>query len=390
MENHGETNDSDHWKARCSEWIISNQLYEEVRDENEDVDGFVRVLEEVCHQRRLELSTIFNQVASTGDLLLHVAAKFGKVERNMNGDALLHVAAKASNIEAIKVILFIDEHIIKPRLGQEANFIMSRNIYGNTALHEAVLSKHDGVRFLLKAHSECDDLASYWTWSKKHSRKSPKYLAVEMGNVEIIDLLLKIPFPLILTFQRETPLLAAISDRNLDVLQEIVNIGEELLYQGDETKNTPLHYASYRGYVEVVDRMLEKSTLIAFQRNSDGNLPIQLASIMGSINVVKKLLDKAFDSGACLNGKGQNNLHIAAMNGRNKMIECLLRRLHWKAVNEKDVNGNTPLHLASKKLQLLILRNLLLDQHIDVNLVNNQGSTSRDCQSMYSSPIYQG
>ncbi|XP_054789832.1 ankyrin repeat-containing protein At5g02620-like [Prosopis cineraria] len=211
-----------------------------------------------------------------------------------------------------------------------------------------------------------------------------------MGNVEIIDLLLKIPFPLILTFQRETPLLAAISDRNLDVLQEIVNIGEELLYQGDETKNTPLHYAAYRGYVEVVDRMLEKSTLIAFQRNSDGNLPIQLASIMGSINVVKKLLDKAFDSGACLNGKGQNILHIAAMNGRNKMIECLLRRLHWKAVNEKDVKGNTPLHLASKKLQLLILRNLLLDQHIDVNLVNNQGSTSRDCQSMYSSPIYQG
>ncbi|XP_028787326.1 protein ACCELERATED CELL DEATH 6-like [Neltuma alba] len=381
--------------------IMYYELYQAARDENEDADGFVHVLEQICEKNHVDLATIFNHVTPTGDSLLHVAAEHGSEQvlcliafhypkllyrTNMKGDTPLHVAARAKNLLAIKNILDMEKHFMTSHWVDSVDrteFIMLRNNYGRTALHEAVLSKdYSVVLSLLVAHKQ-SDLATYWTWNYYYDCKSPMHLAVLMRDENILYLLLRlIPIPSGKAMSNgDSPLHAAILERTKDLLKKIVDTRKELLYQRDENNNTPLHYAAYSGYMEGVCIMLETSPMIAFQRNSDGNLPIHLACEKFNVKVVKKLLEIEWpNDGLWLNNKGQNILHIAAMKGRTRVIKYLLKHpnIHHDTINERDVNGDTPLHLASRELRLWSLLLLSQDKRIDVNLVNNKGLTARD------------
>ncbi|XP_054781929.1 protein ACCELERATED CELL DEATH 6-like [Prosopis cineraria] len=374
--------------------VMIYELYKAVRDENQDVFNFVGVLDEVCGQQQIDLSIIVDQVTPAGDSLLHVAAEFGRKEigelvacffpkllykANIKGDTPLHVAARTKNNEVMKIILLTFENI------DTSHLITSENEFGNTPLHEAVLSKNlEGVNILLNAH---DDTALAIYWNNPYPNKSPIYLAVLTDDVEILRRLLQIPFPSNLSISKcrgNSPLHAAILERKPHVLQEILNVREELMYLRDENEETPLHCAARVGYLEGVSILLNKSTLTAFQKNSEGNLPVHLACEGGHVQVVKKLLEEKFpwhDVRLWLNNNGQNMLHIAAMNGEKNVVKHLLRNpkiIHGEIMNERDVNGDTPLHLASRNLCLWTLLLLSQDKKIDVNLVNNKDFTARD------------
>ncbi|XP_054779710.1 protein ACCELERATED CELL DEATH 6-like isoform X2 [Prosopis cineraria] len=153
------------------------------------------------------------------------------------------------------------------------------------------------------------------------------------------------------------------------------------MYFRDEHRNTPLHYAAYIGYVEGVRELLNKSNLVAFQRNSNGDLPIHIAFQSSRVQVVKQLLRVECPyTRFWLNNKGQNILHIAAENRQNKMVRFLLKHsnIHPENVNEKDLDGDAPLHLASRKLYLWTLLHLSRDKRTDANLVNDKGLNARD------------
>ncbi|XP_054781845.1 protein ACCELERATED CELL DEATH 6-like [Prosopis cineraria] len=414
--------------------IIYYELYQGVCDKNVDAQKFDFVLEQVCLRNGVNEATIFNQATPTGDSLLHVAAECGNEEvvwliasrnrellhkTNLKGDTLLHVAARAKNLPVIKYILGQMVEIYTIAMDE---FIMLPNKYRRTALHEAVLFNHYSVvEILLLAHED-SDLAAYWTWNYKYGCKSPMYLAVLTGAKDILHLLLtRILIPSGQAISNgDSPLLAAISERNTGqytpdelinfhaafvfvsvlspniyvyvcvflreaLLRQTVDISPELRYQRDEKNNTPLHYAAYAGYLGGVCTMLEKSPTNAFQRNSDGNLPIHLACKKGQVQVVNKLLETEWSNvGLFLNSKGQNILHMSAMRGQTDMLKYLLKipMIHHDTLNERDVNGDTPLHLASRKLRLWTL--LLLSRHkmINVNLVNDEGLTARDVVRM--------
>ncbi|KAI9070992.1 hypothetical protein K1719_047045 [Acacia pycnantha] len=140
--------------------IMDCELYKVVRDRSTDADKFVDVLEQVFTRNKVDLATIFfDHVTPTGDSLLHVAAEGGSEQvlcliafhypkllykRNLKGDTPLHVAARFGNVLAMKNILDMDKHFMTSFDEEEAEsvdkveFIMLRNIYGRTALHEAV------------------------------------------------------------------------------------------------------------------------------------------------------------------------------------------------------------------------------------------------------------
>ncbi|XP_054781933.1 protein ACCELERATED CELL DEATH 6-like [Prosopis cineraria] len=127
------------------------------------------------------------------------------------------------------------------------------------------------------------------------------------------------------------------------------------------------------------------SPLFAFQQNLDGNLPIHLDCEKGHVQVVKELLEIRWsDAGFCLNNEGQNILHVAAIKGHTNVIKYLLEnpKIHPHAVNQRDLYGDTPRHLASKNLHLWTLLLLPQDKKINANLVNNEGLTSRDVVRM--------
>ncbi|XP_054781924.1 protein ACCELERATED CELL DEATH 6-like [Prosopis cineraria] len=365
-----------HVRVAVIDDTMSYELYDAVRDENGDVSKFLDVLERVCTEKQLDCSTVLNQATPTGDSLLHVAAEHGAISiaellvdnnfllivTNNRKDTALHVAARAKNIGVMRVILskFDDA-------SSKDNFIMLPNKVVHTALHEAILSKYfEGFDFLLSEQSD-STWPLYWD---THPTESPIYLAVQIGDVAILRHLLQIPFPsdrVIHKSRGNSPLHAAISERNIAFVKEILDNKKELKFLKDENENTPLHYAAYAGYVEGVRELLKESTLVPlFQRNSQNNLPIHVACGQGHVQVVEELLRK---QGPC-----------TTMRGQNEMVKYLLNhsKVSSESVNEKDLNGDTPLHLAARKLYLWTLFHLSRDKRMNVNLVNNRGLTAHD------------
>ncbi|KAI4332976.1 hypothetical protein L6164_017837 [Bauhinia variegata] len=352
----------------------------------------------------LPLTVIFDQVGNEGESLLHVAAHFGQekiteliachypallTRRNINGDTALHVAAKASSSNVIMVIL---SQYAAEKANSSGNSMdngggeLTRliNELGNTALHEAVYSKHlNGVILLAFA----DKAVAHFL---NKADRSPLYLGVVLNlDKEVLDHLLQAPFPddklPLPSYHGNSALHAAIATENLALLNHILEKRPELMYLRDEDGGLPLHYAAFLGYLLGVRALLKKSTLTAVEWNKKGNCPIHLACKEGNVQVVKEFLQQEWPIGTnLLNKKSQNILHVAAKSGKDNVVKYLLSNQNAKnlIVNEQDKNGNTPLHLASGEFYLGVLFSLTQDKRIDMSIRNNEGLTATDVAMM--------
>ena len=191
--------------------------------EKDDVNHFIYTLEQVSEG--LCLCTIFDhQVSSSGNSLLHEAAKFGSIKitkliinhfphlltkQNFIGDTILHVALKAKKIDIIKALvdtfrfweqkhggsclaydhkkLFqMKNHIGNTALHEAVRTGQMKNYIGNAALHEAVRTGHfnEVINDLLSVDPEA-------LYSLNKEGQSPFFLAVETDNKDIRHLLLQ-------------------------------------------------------------------------------------------------------------------------------------------------------------------------------------------------------
>ncbi|MED6218504.1 hypothetical protein PIB30_027159 [Stylosanthes scabra] len=384
-------------KLAIHENFLSFNLYKAI--ENGNIDKFIDELENASAKKNLPLSHILEQVTLAGESMLHVASFLGKEhitelilyhfpkllnKRNIKGDTALHVAARSKNRVVVKAILtqYANDKSIYEL---EDELTRMTNEFGNTALHEAVIGKDLGVvEELLKA----DELAI------NHPNKSgrlPLHLAIETGNVEIHRLLLQTPFPVndsCHQWHGNSPLHMAIIKGDLALLRVILSSRPELVYFRDELGGTVLHFAAHIGYVECVQILLKSSALTGMERDKKGNFPIHLACEKGHLKVVKELLQEEWPHPKVyLNQKGQNILHIAAKNGKAKLVKYLLRnkKIDQFTINEKDKNGNTPLHLAAKNIFPEVLFVMSGDKRVILNYVNNDGLNALDIVAIYCS-----
>jgi len=172
------------------------------------------------------------------------------------------------------------------------------------------------------------------------------------------------------------------------LIKEILDKRPELIYLRDEHGGTPLHYAAYIGYLKgfcmLLDNAFKKSDQTVLEGNKKGHLPIHLACKRGHVELVKYFLQQKFVTNhyvlLLLNQKGQNILHVAAKNGRNNVVEYMLKslKIDESIINQKDNDGNTPLHLASINLFPKVLYSISQDKRTNVKLLNNDDLTAQD------------
>ncbi|KAI4331955.1 hypothetical protein L6164_016899 [Bauhinia variegata] len=365
------------------EEFISSELSDAVKGGNPD--DFLDILMKVSTEKHLSLSAISNQVTGTGDSLLHLAALHGReeiagliaqhfpkllIKRNIKGDTALHVAARTQKSGVVKIILHHhhaeeDDHTLLTRM---------QNVYGNTPLHDAVESNAYEVVDCLYFK---DSLASHIA---NKSGKSPMYLAVLASDDRICSRLLQSPFQVdTQRFQGDSPLHAVILEEKSSVSTLISNIlkkRREFMYLKDENGDTPLHFAASKGNLEAVETFLNENSSTISAKNKNGYLSVHVACQNGELEILKKFLKKFPESAFALTMEGQNILHVAAKNGHNKLVEYILSETNL--LNEQDNNGNTPLHLASKDLQLEVLRTLTKHKKVKLNLKNNDGKEAWD------------
>lgn len=83
-----------------------------------------------------------------------------------------------------------------------------------------------------------------------------------------------------------------------------------------------------------------------------------LAALRGHVSTVEALLD----AGAMMdyqNGNGWDALWVAANDGRDMVVEVLLRRGAGPLVRRRDAQGVTPLMAAAQSAQTTTMRTLL-------------------------------
>ncbi|CAH0398863.1 unnamed protein product [Chilo suppressalis] len=263
----------------------------------------------------------------------------------------------------------------------------------------------------------CDTLSEYKSWTIAH-------LVAHIGPYTLFN------YPEVQRhlddadpFTGITPIMVAVKNRNLRMVQSIVSLNckldvidregnsvfhyaaasnKEIIYVlankaafslnvYNKQGYTPLHLACVANEPDCVESLLlagadvnrsaaNRSTLPGSsghdqklnQQNIHGGSPLHLAI---SREVIEILVDKNCDINM-LNFDGRTALHIMVLDGRLKCVIALLSCGAEHSVGDK--NGNTPLHLAVKKANISIVQALIVFG-ANLEAVNNEGYTARHC-----------
>ncbi|KAJ4979408.1 hypothetical protein NE237_010188 [Protea cynaroides] len=293
------------------------------------------------YSRSLSLLT---QVNSVGDTALHIAAKQG------------HVSIAEFLIQKILPHWYSD-HDIEVARGK----IRMRNNSNYTAIHEAIrMNDLEMVKTLIKAEPDSwrpifdADVEAH---GGPHGRTALHEAVIE-EHPEVVEILLQ-------------------------------KKGRELVNKVDENGRTALHYAASQICHSIVQQLLRHDTYSAYQLDEDGLSPLHIAALKSSISVLIELIQCCPDAGELLDKNGRNVLHFAVMSKDSKKIRFILKQPELKElINQADVDGNTPCHLAAKEGSSRIMGYFYYTSRLDLRATNNNGQTAADIIDW--TPIHEG
>ncbi len=139
-------------------------------------------------------------------------------------------------------------------------------------------------------------------------------------------------------------------------------------------KGKPIHRAAYEGDLEKVKKIIDRNPNQINVQDASGYTPLHLASGKGHIEIVEFLLNHGADIELEIFNRDTPLLVAAryARHGQYETIKTLLE--HGAKVNHKDENGRTALHDAAMYSGKEVI-NLLISYGADVNARNKHQST---------------
>jgi ankyrin repeat protein len=167
-----------------------------------------------------------------------------------------------------------------------------------------------------------------------------------------------------------TPLVAALAGKHFQTADLLRRNGADPHFR-NHLMQTPLHSAASNGDLEVVQKLIEYDANIN-AKNIGWHRHLHFASSKVKGGSVLRLLLK---NGAHLNERdidGSSPLHKASYSGALEVVRLLLE--HGADVNAREKDGSTPLCHASSNTSLEVAR-LLLEHGADVNARRKDGST---------------
>ncbi|CAL5416341.1 unnamed protein product [Camellia sinensis] len=330
--------------------------------ENEDNDdGVLHLMQYINDQQQLEM-----QFTSNENTVLHVAAQFGNqkyvkiiLEKgasssllrclNIDGETPLHIAAREGHLDIVKALIEcakrLDHEEVESGGGAAKEMLRAQNKDNDTALHMAVRNRHSGVvELLTKEDPE-------FTHPPNNAEETPLYLAAERQYNDVVSMILtNCKSPAYGGPKGQTALHAAVT-RSLrsESTKLLLEWKPDLIKETDEYGWIPLHYAACYGEANKVKMILKKDKSVAYittDEEGDEKTALHIAVTYENVWVMEELLSECPDCWEMVNSKGQNILHIAVDMEQEEVMEFIFKK-SWiiHLINQKDIDGNTPLHL---------------------------------------------
>ncbi|KAF7840528.1 ankyrin repeat-containing protein [Senna tora] len=301
---------------------------------------------------------------------------------NAKGETLLHIASRYGHCRAVQKLIQIAKHHLQVEGGK--GFIRAVSDHKkDTALHEAVCYNHIQVVDILT--KEDPQLSNF----VNSEGETPLYLAAERAYGDIVVKILEnCESPKQDGPNGRTALHASILHNiNIEVVSKLLSKSGSRGKEADENGWTALHFASLHMFPSLTELLLKFDRKMAYMRDKWGMTPLHFAAHCGNDEVVKKILEHCPDCSEVVDNNGHNALHHTAISNND-----LLSTRTWKVIlsnkslsnlyNEKDNNGDTPLHLLAKNVRLFFKSNHSLFhprlQRVDKMAFNKQNQTAMD------------
>ncbi|KAK4260544.1 hypothetical protein QN277_003642 [Acacia crassicarpa] len=275
------------------------------------------------------------------------------LKTNVKDETILHIAARYGHLKIVRQLIDFAKGLTRDidGVGVEKRLIRALNDKKDTALHEAARYGHTKVvEALIKEESD-------------HS-----HFGINVCG--------------------ETPLYIAIERRYWNMVDAILDNSDSLQYNGPNGR-TALHAATIFGDKEKVSKLLTRNLFLAKQADENGWVPLHLAVIVGRSEIIELLVSKDRSTTYMRDNKGRTALHLAALDSKVSAMEIILKycpdccelvdekgcnALHYTTMdeeasyfyptafkeilkneplmrnlcNEKDDDGNTPLHYIAR------------------------------------------
>ncbi|GMY32617.1 ankyrin repeat-containing protein At5g02620-like [Fagus crenata] len=180
------------------------------------------------------------------------------------------------------------------------------------------------------------------------------------------------------------------------------NIPSALIKQADDQGSTSLHYAASLDRSYIIKLLLKNDRALAYMKDKKGRTALHIAAYERSALKMKEILSSCPDCCEIVDESGWNALHVVVNSPRddwdNRALRVILDRSSFNhLLNEKDVDGSTPLHHHSKSSQYL--KDLMCHDRVDkmafnkenldaydIALTNSKLSDQKGQQELYCSP----
>nr|GEU83786.1 ankyrin repeat-containing protein [Tanacetum cinerariifolium] len=321
-------------------------------------------------------NTILHLVSHNGDikyahdiLVKHPSLVY---RRNSEGETPAYVAAREGHVDILAIII---SYLRKKNDITES--LLVRSIDKHTALHIAIQNHHVGVVFwLIKEIPQLVNLINDFN-------ECPIYLAAERGYHHILNLMLNNGGKQ--TFEGpkgKTALHAAAISGSKECTAYLLKKGTDQ-HKRDKQGWTPLQYAVDHNNPLVSAELVDADPSILYEKIKEGGINtsvVHIAASRGYCETVKVLMTHCPGCSELLDEKGNNIFHVAVENKQTEVIKFIYGDISYtRLVNQKDKDGNTPIHLLmASDLEMM---EVAMDYRVNINVMNNEKLTPLDMAS---------
>ncbi|WVZ03615.1 hypothetical protein V8G54_024421 [Vigna mungo] len=181
----------------------------------------------------------------------------------------------------------------------------------------------------------------------------------------------------------ESPLHVAARAGQVQFAAEIMTLKPSFVWKFNPQGRRPIHLALQNGDTTMVLHLIKMDKELVRAKRREGLTLLHLASESGDIHLLTEFLKACPDSVKDLTVRNETALHFAVTYRKLDTLRFLLRWLTTNTVelqailNQKDVDGNTILHIAAANNDTQAMQ-LLIKNMTDLDAANLSGETAFD------------